>query len=119
MSRKKRDGEVNDVDDSEKNNGVSAHNLIRVQPVQGIATRPPSEFHFHCPKELSAHRHRWDRFRIVAGSNQKPDEYQISCFLYTMGEKAEDIIDCLPLSAVDKLVYDKIMQGFEDYLFPK
>ncbi|KAJ8389952.1 hypothetical protein AAFF_G00112370 [Aldrovandia affinis] len=68
---------------------------------------PPEKFTFKLddwPKWIK----RSDRFRIASGLETQADENQINALIYTMGEKAEDILVSLHLSPEEASEYDTV-----------
>ncbi len=62
---------------------------------------------------------RFERFRIAAGISERSQEYQVNSLIYTMGDKADDIMCTLALSEADRKEYDKVKEAFEKHFVCK
>ena len=53
--------------------------------------------------------------RLRLGLTEKEETSQINILIYTMGDKAEDILTSLKLTEAQKKKYDVVKQKFEEY----
>ena len=59
---------------------------------------PPESFTFSKPEEWPKWIRRFGRFRVASGLDMKSDEMQINTLIYSMGDKADDILGSFRLS---------------------
>ncbi|RXN25204.1 Retrovirus-related Pol poly from transposon opus [Labeo rohita] len=60
---------------------------------------PPQNFDFSKPEEWPKWSKRFERFRVASGLELQPEENQVNTLIYTMGDKAEDILTSLRLTS--------------------
>jgi hypothetical protein len=77
---------------------------------------PPDNFDFSDFGNWPNWIRRFERFRIAAGLNEKD---QVNSLVYTMGEKADDILCTLGLNGADQKKYIVVRNAFEKYLICK
>ncbi|EDO30914.1 predicted protein [Nematostella vectensis] len=74
---------------------------------------PPDKFEFGkpdgCPKWLK----RFERFRIASGLDKKDAPSQINALIYTMGERAEDVLSQSHLSKPNQRI-TRLVVGLQD-----
>ena len=63
-----------------------------------VRVNPPDPFDFSQPEEWPRWSRRFERFRQASGLIAKSPESQISTLIYTMGDKADDILQTFGLS---------------------
>lgn len=80
---------------------------------------PPEAFDFSDFASWPTWIRRFERFRIAAGLDQKSKEYQVNSLIYTMGDRADDVLNTLALSEADKKEYDKVRDAFEKHFICK
>ena len=79
----------------------------------------PEKFNFPNPEEWPKWIKRFGRFRQVSGLDKKSEEEQVCALLYSMGDKAEDILDSLSLTDEDKKKYDTVKTKLDAYFLPQ
>ena len=57
-----------------------------------LTITPPEQFHFSRPDDWPKWIHRFDRFREASKLAAKSEECQVNTLIYTMGDKADDIL---------------------------
>ncbi|CAM1326480.1 Uncharacterised protein r2_g3547 [Pycnogonum litorale] len=81
--------------------------------------QPPDNFDFSCPPVW----HKWikcfERFREASDLFKADEAKQISTLVYTMGDRAEDILASFNLSADDVKKYDIVKQRFDEHFVIK
>ena len=80
--------------------------------------KPPAQFSFKAA-DWPAWIRRWDRYHSASGLKEKEEEVQIDTFVYTMGDKAEDILKSLQLPQADGKKYEKVYDGYKNYFVKK
>lgn len=74
---------------------------------------PPEHFDFSDFGSWPNWIRRYERFRVAAGIGERSQEYQVNSLIYTMGDKADDILSTLALSEEDRKKYDRVKEAFE------
>ncbi|XP_046392169.1 uncharacterized protein LOC124160378 [Ischnura elegans] len=74
----------------------------------------PSQFSF-VAKDWPRWAQRWERYWVASGLKKQSDEEQLNMLVYVMGEKAEDVLLSLQLSAADKKKYKKVCEEFNNH----
>ena len=77
------------------------------------------KFNLGKPEEWPRWIKRFERFRKVSDLTSKSGETQVSTLVYSMGDKAEDILESFGLSEEDAKKYDTVKAKFEDYFVKK
>lgn len=54
---------------------------------------------------------RFERFRIASGLKEKDGAYQVNSLIYTMGEKADNILSSLQLT--EEKDFDEVKKAFD------
>ena len=72
-------------------------------------------FTFAKPEEWPQWIRRFERFRQASDLTSKSQEVQISTLVYSMGDKAEDILQSFALTGEDAKKYDTVKAKFEAY----
>ena len=80
---------------------------------------PPASFNFSQPQEWPKWIRHFERFRIAAELAAKDEEAQVNMLIYTMGDKAEDILRSFKLSEADAKKYSVVKEKFEDHFIKK
>lgn len=80
---------------------------------------PPENFDFSDFSNWPCWIRRFERFRIAAGLDSKEEEYQVNSLVYAMGDKADDILATLGLSADDIKKYKAVKEAFDKYFICK
>ena len=75
----------------------------------------PTHFNFRQPEEWSKWLHRFERFRQASDLDKKSDEKQVNVLVYTMGDKADDILKSFHLSEGDSKKYKTVKEKFDRY----
>ena len=79
----------------------------------------PEGFNFDKPDQWPRWIRRFDRYREASGLAQQKDEKQIDTLIYSMGDKAEDILATFTLSEADSKKYPKVKAKFENHFIAK
>ncbi len=69
--------------------------------------QPPETFNFSQPEEWAKWIRRFERFKMASGLDVKSEETQVNTLIYSMGDKADDIMRSFDLSEDDKKKYLK------------
>ena len=80
---------------------------------------PPAAFDFAQPQEWPRWKKRFMRYRETTALDKKEDEIQISTLIYAMGDKAEDILGTITLTADEKKSFTVVLQKLEDHFVKK
>ena len=73
---------------------------------------PPEKFNFGDPLAWSRWSSRWSRYREASGLSTRPEREQITTFIYTLGEQAEDV---LLSRGIPENNYVQVLTAFNDY----
>ena len=73
------------------------------------------KFDFAKPEQWETWIRKFKRFRIASGLKSKIDEEQISTLIYSLGDKAQDLLQSFKMSDEDAAKYDKVLKCFEDH----
>ena len=73
------------------------------------------QFTFTKPEEWPRWIRRFERFRQASDLTSKSQETQISTLVYSMGDKAEDILQSFALTGEDAKKYDTVKAKFESH----
>ena len=98
----------------EKSSRSSEH-MVTVQ----YTVSPPASFNFSQPQEWPKWIRHFERFRTAAELTAKDEEAQVNMLIYTMGDKAEDILRSFKLSEADAKKYSVVKEKFEDHFIKK
>ena len=79
----------------------------------------PEPFDFASTEEWPRWVRRFERFRESSELSQKSEENQISTFIYTMGDAAEDIFESFKWEDQEQKTYENVKQKFENYFSKK
>ena len=74
---------------------------------------PPERFNFTQPREWPKWIRRFERFRTATELATKDDEVQVNTLIYSMGDKADDILRSFKLSNADKKKYSVVKAKFD------
>ncbi len=88
--------------------------LYKVNMEHTFAITPPAPFDFE-PSSWPTWIRRFERFKTVSGLNEKEGEYQVNSLIYTMGDKADDILTSLRLTAEQMEGYDSVKEAFDEH----
>ncbi len=100
-----------------KNSTESSNKVFKMDTLFSIS--PPEHFDFSDFGSWPNWIRRFERFRIAAGISERSQEYQVNSLIYTMGDKADDIMCTLALSEADRKEYDKVKEAFEKHFVCK
>lgn len=75
---------------------------------------PPGAFDYE-PSSWPAWIKRFERFRVASGLKDKDSAFQVNSLIYTMGEKAEDILSSFDLEAAKVNNYDEVKKAFDEH----
>ena len=84
-----------------------------------LGISPPEQFNFLCRDDWPKWIRRFDRFREASEPSSKPEERQVNTLIYTMGDKADDILASFVLSNEDKKKYSTVREKFCNYFVKK
>ncbi len=93
-----------------KNSTEISNKVFKMDTLFSIS--PPEHFDFSDFGSWPNWIRRFERFRIAAGISERSQEYQVNSLIYTMGDKADDIMCTLALSEADRKEYDKVKEAF-------
>ncbi|CAL8139314.1 unnamed protein product [Orchesella dallaii] len=79
---------------------------------------PPEKFSFE-PRDWLFWKQRFQRFRQLTKLDKEAEELQINALIYSMGEKADEILASFNLAAADATKFDKVIAAFETYYIGK
>ena len=80
-----------------------------------LQNRGNQKVRFCKPEQWETWIRRFKCFRIASGLKSKMDEEQISTLIYSLGDKAEYLLQSFKMSDADAAKYDKVLQCFEDH----
>ena len=80
---------------------------------------PPEKFDFSQPDEWPKWLQRFERFRVASGVSANEEENQVNMLVYSMSEKADDILHTFNLSVENKKKYDPVIEKFNAYFVKK
>ena len=83
---------------------------------QGV--NPPEPFSFK-PEEWSKWIRRFERFRLASGLDKKADAAQLNMLIYTMGDRADDILHSFKYAEGERESYKTVKEKFESHFIPK
>ena len=75
----------------------------------------PSPFNFAKPEEWPKWLKRFERFRQASELYKKSEESQVNTLLYSMGEKADDILQSFCLSEEELKKYEMVVAKFQKH----
>ena len=73
------------------------------------------KFDFAKPEEWSRWIRRFERFRQASDLASKSEEVQVSTLVYSLGDKAEDILTLFNLEAEELKKYETVKEKFESF----
>ena len=76
---------------------------------------PPKQFLFSQPYEWPKVIKWFERFRSTSGLSGKGSEVQVNMLVYSMGDKADDILWSFRLTEEEKKNYDTVKEKFESH----
>lgn len=99
------------MEETNQTPGVQNESTWRVQ------VDPPQIFSFQ-PHEWPSWKKRFERFRTCSGLESVTSKRQVNTLIYTMGDRAEEILTSFNLSREEEDNYDVVVQKFENYFIP-
>ena len=84
-----------------------------------LTIMPPEQFNFSCPDDWPKWIRRFDRFREASELATKSEERQVNTLIYSMGDKADDILASFALSADERKQYATVKEKFDHYFVKK
>ena len=75
----------------------------------------PTPFNFSKPEEWPKWLKRFERFRQASELSKKSEESQVNTLLYTMGEKADDVLQSFNLNGEELKSYDTVVECFQGH----
>ena len=91
-----------------------AESAMASLPLEG-----PKEFDFTSPENWPKWMRRFERFRAASGLSSKSEDQQVNILIYTMGDKADDILTSFGLSEDDRKKYDTVRDKFNQHFVKK
>jgi len=82
-------------------------------------TSPPENFEFSKPDEWQKWIRRLERFRVASGLSKKDEPSQINTLIYSMGDRADDILHTFTLTEEEEKKYSVIVDKFEAHFVKK
>ncbi|KAF7659392.1 hypothetical protein LDENG_00298770 [Lucifuga dentata] len=76
---------------------------------------PPPKFDLTKPEEWPKWIRHFEKFRIASGLELQPEETQVNTLIYTMGDKVEDVIILLRLSAQEASEYNTLKAKLDEH----
>ena len=76
---------------------------------------PPEAFDLSKPDSWPKRIWLFERFRQASGLDTKGQESQVNTLIYTMGDKADDILSSFRLSGDDQKKYSVVKNKFDNY----
>lgn len=83
-----------------------------------LNVRTPESFSFK-PHDWPSWKKRFERYRSVSNLEQMPGKKQVAMLIYSMGEKAEDILTSLAIPEDKVNDFNYVLKAFEDYFIPR
>ncbi|KAJ1526442.1 hypothetical protein ONE63_009576 [Megalurothrips usitatus] len=103
-------------DDTDNEDGTSSASGAPFKNVFMVQSHlaPPKQFSFKS-EDWIRWRTRWCRYAIGSGLSAQGDEFMINTFIYTMGEKAEDILLSFKLTEEGAASYKTVLEEFDKH----
>ena len=97
--------------------GVSSEILlvIKLALMATFRVSPPETFDFSQPDSWPRWIRRFERFCQASGLSSKGEESQVNTLIYTMGDKADDILSSFGLSEENQKKYSVVREKFENH----
>ena len=76
---------------------------------------PPEAFDFSQPDSWPKWIRRFERFRQASGLQDKAEKSQVNTLIYTMGDKADDLLSSFGLSDEEEKKYSTVKAKFDGY----
>ena len=73
------------------------------------------KFNFSQPQDWPKWIRRFEHFRQASGIASKSEESQVNTLVYSMGDKADDILQSFNLTEADQKKYSTVKDKFERY----
>ena len=77
------------------------------------------QFDFSKPEQWTQWIRRFKRFQQTSGIAAKSEESHVNTLIYSMGQKADDILQSFKLSVEDKKTYETVKEKFEGYFIQR
>lgn len=87
-------------------------------PFDGRAFVPPEKFSFQ-PRYWIHWKKRWEHYHTLTSLKEKEDAFQISALLYSMGDKADEILSSLRLSDANSKTYVEVFKALDAHFIGK
>ena len=88
---------------------------VLVSDMATFQVSPPEVFDFSKPDSWPKWIRRFERFRQASGLQGKAEESQLNTLIYTMGDKADDLLSSFGLSNEDQKKYLTVKEKFDGY----
>ena len=75
----------------------------------------PETLDFTRPDDWPHWIRRFERFRCASGLSEKGEEVQVNTLIYSMGDKADDVLLSFGLSDNDKKKYEVVKDKFDSH----
>ena len=89
------------------------------QSFNSVQVSPPEQFNFNRPEHWLKWAQRSERFRCASGLTDKDKAVQVHTLIYSMGDKADDILKSFRLSEDDLKKYDTVKGKFDGHFVKK
>jgi hypothetical protein len=80
---------------------------------------PPEPFTFSQLEEWAKWIRRFERFKTASGLDAKSENAQVNTLIYSMGDKADDILHSFNLSEADSKKYATVKAKFDSHFIKK
>ena len=91
-------------------------------PIHGVRSRKNMTYQIPALQTFSFKSEEWptwhrrfERFCQATGLTEKSEETQINTLIYSMGDKAEDLLQTFSLSQEDAKKYSKVIEKFDSH----
>ena len=80
-----------------------------------LTVTPPEQFNCLCPDDWPKWISQFDRFQEASKLSTKSEECQVNTLIYSMGDKADDVLAFFGLGDADKKKYSTVKEKFDQY----
>ena len=105
---------------------IASESYRASEPVHGVRSEMATyhipaveKFDFSQPDEWPKWLRRFERFRQASGIDSKTEESQVNALVYSMGDKADDILLSFRLSEEDQRKYETVTEQLVHKVFRK
>ena len=79
----------------------------------------PEPFNFRRPSEWEKWIRRFERFRLASGIHRKAEHSQVNTLIYSMGDRADDILRSFRLTEEESKTYKTVKEKFDSYFIKR